>query len=41
MMQAAVTLAYVIIFQTAIMFVWMVCKDRSELGRIAAPGSRR
>jgi drug/metabolite transporter (DMT)-like permease len=34
MMQAAVTLAYVIIFQTVIMFVWMVCKDRSELGRI-------
>ena len=35
MMQAAVTLAYVIIFQTVIMFAWMVCKDRSELGRIA------
>ena len=30
MMQAAVTLAYVIIFQTVIMFAWMVWKDRGR-----------
>lgn len=34
-MQAAVTLAFVIVFQAAIMFLWMVWKDRSEIGRIA------
>jgi drug/metabolite transporter (DMT)-like permease len=34
-MQAAVTLAVVICFQTAIMLVWMVWKDRAEIGRIA------
>jgi drug/metabolite transporter (DMT)-like permease len=35
LMQAAVTLAFVITFQTAIMLVWMVWKDRAEMGRIA------
>jgi drug/metabolite transporter (DMT)-like permease len=35
LMQAAVTLAFVITFQTAIMLVWMVWKDRAEIGRIA------
>ena len=35
MMQAAFTLAYVIVFQTVIMFAWMVWKDRAEIGRIA------
>ena len=35
MMQAAVTLAFVITFQTAIMLAWMVWKDRAEIGRIA------
>src|SRR5688572_15939594 len=34
LMQAAVTLAFVITFQTAIMLVWMVWKDRAEIGRI-------
>jgi drug/metabolite transporter (DMT)-like permease len=34
-MQAAVTLAFVITFQTAIMLVWMLWKDRAEIGRIA------
>jgi drug/metabolite transporter (DMT)-like permease len=34
MMQAAVTLAFVITFQTAIMLAWMVWKDRAEIGRI-------
>ena len=34
-MQAAVTLAFVISFQTAIMLVWMIWKDRAEIGRIA------
>lgn len=33
--QAAVTLAFVITFQTAIMLVWMLWKDRAEIGRIA------
>jgi len=35
MMQAAVTLAFVIVFQTAIMLAWMIWKDRAEIGRIA------
>lgn len=35
LMQAAVTLAFVITFQTAIMLAWMVWKDRAEIGRIA------
>ena len=35
MMQAAVTLAFVISFQTAIMLAWMVWRDRAEIGRIA------
>ena len=35
MMQAAVTLAFVITFQTVIMLVWMLWKDRAEIGRIA------
>ncbi|WP_157017483.1 DMT family transporter [Mesorhizobium xinjiangense] len=35
MMQAAVTLACVIVFQTLVMGVWMVWKDRAEIGRIA------
>ena len=35
MMQAAVTLAFVIAFQTAIMLLWMLWKDRAEIGRIA------
>ena len=35
MMQAAVTLAFVIIFQTAIMAAWMLWKDRAEIRRIA------
>lgn len=34
MMQAAVTLAWVIVFQTVVMFVWMVIRDPAELGRI-------
>jgi drug/metabolite transporter (DMT)-like permease len=34
-MQAAVTLALVITFQTAIMLLWMVWKDRAEIARIA------
>lgn len=34
-MQAAVTLAFVITFQTAIMLLWMMWKDRAEIGRIA------
>jgi drug/metabolite transporter (DMT)-like permease len=36
MMQAAVTLTWVIIFQAAIMFAWMAWKDRSEIARIKA-----
>ena len=35
LMQAGVTLAFVITFQTAIMLIWMVWKDRAEIGRIA------
>ena len=35
MMQAAVTLAFVICFQTLIMLGWMLWKDRDEIGRIA------
>jgi drug/metabolite transporter (DMT)-like permease len=35
MMQAAVTLAFVIVFQTAIMLIWMIMRDRQEIGRIA------
>jgi drug/metabolite transporter (DMT)-like permease len=35
MMQAAVTLLVVILFQTVIMAVWMLARDRAELGRIA------
>lgn len=34
MMQAAVTLAVVIVFQTALMLVWILWKERAELGRI-------
>ncbi|MEJ6781882.1 DMT family transporter [Aminobacter sp. Piv2-1] len=35
MMQAAVTLAVVIVFQTLVMFAWIVWRERDELGRIA------
>lgn len=35
MMQAAVTLAWTIALQTAAMGLWMVWKDRAEIGRIA------
>lgn len=35
-MQAAVTLAWVICFQTIVMFAWMAWRDRAEIGRIAA-----
>jgi len=35
MMQAAVTLAFVIVFQAVIMGVWMIWKDRAEIVRIA------
>jgi drug/metabolite transporter (DMT)-like permease len=35
LMQAGVTLAVVITFQATIMLVWMVWKDRAEIGRIA------
>jgi drug/metabolite transporter (DMT)-like permease len=34
-MQAAVTLAFVIVFQTAIMAGWMLLRERQELARIA------
>jgi drug/metabolite transporter (DMT)-like permease len=34
LMQAAVTLAWVIVFQTILMLAWMVWKDRAEIGRI-------
>ncbi|MDQ6435429.1 DMT family transporter [Mesorhizobium sp. LHD-90] len=34
-MQAAYTLVVVIVFQTVVMLVWMLSRDRSELGRIA------
>ena len=33
-MQAAVTLAWVISFQTVLMIAWMLWKDRAEIGRI-------
>ena len=35
LMQAAVTLAFVITFQTVLMLLWMLWKDRAEIGRIA------
>lgn len=35
MMQAATTLLYTILFQTLVMLVWMLWRDRAELGRIA------
>jgi drug/metabolite transporter (DMT)-like permease len=35
MMQAAVTLGFVIVFQTVVMGAWMLWKDRAEIGRIA------
>ena len=35
MMQAAVTLAVVIVFQAVLMFGWMVLKDRAEISRVA------
>ncbi|WP_163265975.1 DMT family transporter [Chelativorans alearense] len=35
MMQAATTLLFTILFQTAIMLAWMLWKDRGEIGRIA------
>ncbi|WP_274630361.1 DMT family transporter [Arvimicrobium flavum] len=35
MMQAAVTLAVVIVLQTLVMMAWMLARDRAELGRIA------
>jgi len=34
MMQAAVTLAFVIVFQTILMLGWMLWKDHAEIGRI-------
>jgi drug/metabolite transporter (DMT)-like permease len=36
MMQAAVTLAVVIVFQALVMMAWMLLRDRAELSRIAA-----
>ncbi len=33
-MQAAVTLAWVIVFQSLVMALWMLWKDRAEIGRI-------
>ncbi len=35
MMQAAVTLAVVIVFQAAIMLIWMLVTDRAEIRRVA------
>ncbi|MEM6463186.1 MAG: DMT family transporter [Pseudomonadota bacterium] len=35
MMQAAVTLAFVIVFQTVVMLAWMVLRDRQEIVRVA------
>ncbi len=35
MVQAAMTLAFVIVFQTFLMGAWMMWKDRDEIGRIA------
>jgi drug/metabolite transporter (DMT)-like permease len=34
-MQAAMTLSFVIVFQTAIMLIWMILRDRAEMLRIA------
>ena len=34
LMQAAVTLAVVILFQTVLMSAWMAWRDRTEIGRI-------
>ncbi|MDA4846265.1 DMT family transporter [Hoeflea poritis] len=36
MMQAAVTLAFVIVLQTVLMLVWMVLREPAELRRVAA-----
>ncbi|WP_136657537.1 DMT family transporter [Nitratireductor sp. XY-223] len=36
MMQAAVTLAFVIVLQTVLMLVWMVLREPAELARVAA-----
>jgi drug/metabolite transporter (DMT)-like permease len=36
MMQAAVTLAYVIVFQTVIMFAWMAWKEPGEIARVVS-----
>ncbi len=36
MMQAAVTLAFVIIFQTTVMLIWMLLRDRGEIALIKA-----
>ncbi|MEP4423415.1 MAG: EamA family transporter, partial [Nitratireductor sp.] len=33
-MQAAITLAWVIVFQSLLMALWMLWKDRAEIGRI-------
>lgn len=35
MMQAAVTLAFVTVFQTVLMLAWMALRDRPEIGRVA------
>ena len=35
MMQAAVTLSFVIVFQTALMLTWMILRDREEIRRVA------
>lgn len=35
LMQAAVTLAFVIVFQTFVMLAWMLLREPSEIGRIA------
>ena len=36
MMQAAVTLAFVIVFQTVLMLIWMVLRERNEFARVVA-----
>ena len=36
MMQAAVTLSFVIVFQTAVMLAWMLWKEPEEIGRVRA-----
>ncbi|WP_419907343.1 EamA family transporter [Hoeflea sp.] len=36
MMQAAVTLAFVIVLQTVLMLIWMVMRERHELARVIA-----